>query len=158
MKHPLLLFFLLAAFSWQSANAQLLTLVLHHTDGQITKIELSEKPRIKFGSETMKIQSATLNLEYDRKDVERFTFEGDNTGVGNMKGETVYRIENDRIVFSEVTSVDRINVCNVSGTTIPVRITMDGTNAILPLSALPSDVCIVTINGKSFKLAPAGSR
>ena len=152
MKHQLILFFLLAAFSWLPANAQFQTLVLHHTDGQTTEIELSEKPRMTFGTETVKILSKTLNLEYARKDVERFTFKAEDTGVGNVKSKTAYRIENDRIVFFGVTSADRIKVCSISGTTIPIRISMDGSNAILPLSTLPSDVCILTLNGKSFKL------
>ena len=123
MKHQLILFFLLAAFSWLPANAQFQTLVLHHTDGQTTEIELSEKPRMTFGTETVKILSKTLNLEYARKDVERFTFKA-----------------------------NRIKVCSISGATLPVHLSMDGSNAILPLSTLPSDVCILTLNGKSFKL------
>ena len=105
-----------------------------------------------FGTETVKILSKTLNLEYARKDVERFTFKGEDTGVGNVKSKTAYRIENDRIVFFGVTSADRIKVCSICGATLPVHLSMDGSNAILPLSDLPSDVCILTLNGKSFKL------
>ena len=152
MKYKLVITFLLTSFCWLSVNAQPTTLVLHHTDGQTTDIELSEKPRIRFGAETVLISSPTLNLEYDRKDVARFTFKGADAGVRSLKSETVYRIEDDRIVFYGVTSVDRIKVYRVSGVEIPVRLTTDGSNAVLPLSALPPDVCIVTLNGRSFKL------
>lgn len=152
MKHQLILFFLLAAFSWLPANAQFQALALHHTDGQTTEIELSEKPRMTFGTETVKILSKTLNLEYARKDVERFTFKAEDTGVGSMKSKTAYRIENDRIVFLGVTKADRIKVCSIGGATLPVHLSMDGSNAILLLSTLPSDVCILTLNDKSFKL------
>jgi len=83
MKYRLVLLFLFISLSWLSVNTQ--TLVLHHTDGQTTDIELSEKPRIRFGTDNILISSSTLNLEYARKDVERFTFKAEDTGVGSMK-------------------------------------------------------------------------
>ncbi len=150
MKYRLVLLFLFISLSWLSVNTQ--TLVLHHTDGQTTDIELSEKPRIRFGTDNILISSSTLNLEYARKDVERFTFKAEDTGVGSVKNKIAYRIENDRIVFLGVTKADRIKVCSISGATLPVHLSMDGSNAILQLSTLPSDVCILTLNGKSFKL------
>ena len=81
----------------------------------------------------------------------RFTYKGVGTGISNVRPETRYRIDQDRVTFYGISSTDRISVYNAGGVRIPVRLTHDGSDAVLSLAQLPSGVYLVNINGKTLK-------
>ena len=133
------------------AKAQTPTLVLHHANGKTSEVELYTMPRIQMTDTKMVITVQGSKQEFDKTDVVRFTFKGVGTGINAVKSVTRYRVDEDRVTFYGVSSADRISVHNASGMQIPVRLTADGSDAVLSLAQLPQGVYLVTINGRTLK-------
>ena len=133
------------------AAAQGPTLVLHHADGKTSEVELYTMPRIQMKADKMVITVQGVSQEYAKTDVVRFTYKGVGTGISDVRSETRYRIDEDRVTFFGLTSSDRISVYNAGGVQIPVRLTPDGNDAVLSLAPLPQGVYLVNINGRTFK-------
>lgn len=133
------------------AKAQTPTLVLHHSNGKTSEVELYTMPRIQMTDTKMVITVQGSRQEFDKSDVVRFTFKGVGTGINAVKSETRYRVNEDCVTFYGISSADRISVHNASGMQIPVRLTADGSDAVLSLAQLPQGVYLVTINGKTIK-------
>ena len=132
-------------------KAQTPTLVLHHADGKTSEVELYTMPRIQMTDTKMVITVQGSIQEFDKSDVVRFTFKGVGTGISAVKSETRYRVDEDRVTFYGVSSTDRISIHNASGMQIPIRLTIDGNDAVLSLAQLPQGVYLVTINGRTLK-------
>lgn len=64
----------LALFCSGSLNAQ--SLILWHSDGTTTEVDLLNKPFVKFVKDKVLVTSTIINLEYDKNDVLRFTYSG----------------------------------------------------------------------------------
>ena len=133
------------------AKAQTPTLVLHHADGKTTEVELYTMPRILMTDTKVGIIVQDTRQVFDKSDVVRFTFKGIGTGINAVKSETRYRADKDRVTFYGVSSTDRICIYNASGMRLPISLTTDGTDAVLPLSQLSKGVYLVTVNGRTIK-------
>ena len=133
------------------AKAQTPTLVLHHENGTTSEVELYTMPRIQMTDSKMVITVQGTRQEFDKADVVRFTFKGIATGISAVKSETRYRVDKDRVTFYGVSSTDRISIHNANGMRLPIRLTTDGADAVLPLSQLPKGVYLVTVNGRTIK-------
>ena len=133
------------------AKAQTPTLVLHHAKGNPTEIELYTMPRIQMTDTKMVITVQGTRQEFDKADVVRFTFKGIVTGISAVKSETRYRVDEDRVTFYGVSTTDRISIHNASGMRLPISLTTDGADTVLPLSQLPKGVYLVTVNGRTLK-------
>ena len=127
------------------------TLVLHHANGKTTEIELYTLPHIQMKADKMLIMSQGVTQEFAKSDVVRFTYKGIVTGINNVKPETRYRVDEDRVTFYGISVTDRISVYNAGGVQIPVSLTADGKDAVLSLNQLPSGVYLVNINGRTLK-------
>jgi hypothetical protein len=127
------------------------TLVLHHANGKTTEIELYTLPHIQMKADKMLITSQGVTQEFAKSDVVRFTYKGIVTGINNVKPETRYRVDEDRVTFYGISVTDRISVYNAGGVQIPVSLTADGKDAVLSLNQLPSGVYLVNINGRTLK-------
>ena len=127
------------------------TLVLHHANGKTTEIELYTLPHIQMKADKMLITSQGVTQEFAKSDVVRFTYKGIVTGINNVKPETRYRVDEDRVTFYGISVTDRISVYNAGGVQIPVSLTADGKDAVLSLNQLPSGVYLVNINGRALK-------
>ena len=148
----LLLVLLMAALALPAAmKAQTPTLVLHHADGKTSEVELYTMPRIQMTADKMIVTVQGSRQEFPKADVVRFTYKGIATGISTVKPETRYRVDEDRVTFYGISAVDRISVYNPGGVQIPVRLTADGTNAVLSLAQLPKGVYLVSINGRTLK-------
>ena len=131
------------------AEAQIL--VLHHANGKTTDVELLTQPQVKFQNDKVLITSTILNMEYPKEDVLTFTFKGGTLGIKSLKSNCNYSKENGQIVFHGVKSSEKIAVYNMKGIRIPVEIYRNGDTATLPLSAIPSGVYLLYVNGKTSK-------
>ncbi|MBR1394569.1 MAG: hypothetical protein IJ559_02785 [Prevotella sp.] len=135
----------------QTANAQTQTLVLHHADGTSTDVELYVKPRISFVGNKLLVTSPVLNLEYALGDVVRYSFKGEGTAVENIAAEADCEQQNGRLVFNGIAMADRVAVYTTNGVRIPVEVTIESDRAVIPLTALPQGVCLISVNGKTAK-------
>ena len=127
------------------------TLVLHHADGTTTDVELYTQPQVKFQDDKVVITSTVLNMEYPKSDVLRFTYKGSSLGVSSPAAQASVSQENGNLVFHGVKAIEKIAVYTASGIRVPVRLTRHGDSATLPLSAIPSGVYLLSVNGRTSK-------
>ena len=127
------------------------TLVLHHANGSTTDVELYTMPQVKFQNDKVLITSTILSMEYPKQDVLRFTYKASSTGISNIQSKSKVSEENGQLVFHDINSSDKIAVYNAKGIRVPVRIQHSGSSATLPLSAIPSGVYLLNVNGRTSK-------
>ena len=141
----------LIATCLMSLTMQAQTLVLHHANGTTTDVDLYTQPQVKFEGDKVLITSTVLDMEYDKQDVLRFTYKGSSLGISNPKEKAKVSHENGQLVFHGIKSSDKISVHTVNGIRVPVRLQHSGSSATLPLSAIPSGVYLLTVNGRTSK-------
>ena len=134
-----------------SLTMQAQTLVLHHANGKTTDVELYTQPQVKFEGDKVLITSTVLDMEYDKQDVLRFTYKGGTLGISSPNAKANVSQENGQLVFHGVKSTDKITVHTVKGIRVPVRLRHSGSTATLSLSAIPSGVYLLTVNGRTSK-------
>lgn len=134
-----------------NSDLQAQTLVLHHSDGTTTDVELYTQPRVEFQNDRVVITSSVLNMDYAKTDVLRFTYKGGGLGITTPKAEADMSRDGDRLVFHGIKSSDAVAVYRPNGIRVPVRLTLTGTNAVLPLASIPSGVYLLTVNGRTSK-------
>ncbi|MBQ6768083.1 MAG: T9SS type A sorting domain-containing protein [Prevotella sp.] len=140
---------LMSLLGIRQATAQ--TLVLWHADGTQTDVQLYTQPQVKFQNDKVLITSTVLNMEYPKENILRFTYKGGSTNISSPTDEANYSQRGDQLVFRGIKSDDNVAVYTVSGIRVPVTITHDGDTATLPLSAIPSGVYLLNVNGKTSK-------
>ena len=149
MKKLLFLFFVMLSVGNSALQAQ--TLVLHHSDGTTTDVELYTQPRVEFQNDRVVITSSVLNMDYAKTDVLRFTYKGGGLGITTPKAEADMSRDGDRLVFHGIKSSDAVAVYKPNGIRVPVRLICQGTDTLLPLSQIPSGVYLLSVNGRTSK-------
>ena len=128
------------------------TLVLHHPGGITTDVELFTQPRIEFEDDRVLITSSVLNMEYPKADILRFSYKGGiTTAVGEVRQLADVTQRDDRLVFHNVKATDQVAVYTANGVRLPVRLNVSGTDATLPLNAIPKGVYLLSVNGRTSK-------
>lgn len=127
------------------------SLVLWHSDGTTTDVELFTQPNVRFVKDKVLVTSSVANLEYDEKDIIRFTYKGKNTGIAFPSIDSDYSHEDGRIVFHNIKPTDKIALYKTNGIRIPVRLIVYDSSAILSLSSIPSGIYLLKINGRTSK-------
>lgn len=132
-------------------KAQAQTLVLWHSDGTTTDVELFTQPNVLFKNNKVLVTSSVASLEYDEKDIVRFTYKGNNTGITSPLLDSDYSQENGQIVFHNIKSSDKVALYKTNGILVPVRLNIHGDTATLPLSSIPSGIYLLYVNGRTSK-------
>ena len=127
------------------------TLVLWHPDGKTTDVALFTQPRVQFLNDSVLITSTVLDLKFEAKDILRFSYKGDGTGIALPQSETQYQQENGQLVFNGVKPSDHVALYTTNGIRVPVRLSSVNGNASLPLSSVPKGVYVLKVNGKTTK-------
>lgn len=140
---------LLFALSSSRMNAQ--SLVLWHSDGSKTEIELFNQPLVQFAGDKVLVTSPVINLEYDKNDVVRFTYKDIDTKISTPEARTDIEQKDGQIIFHNVSSADKVAIYKADGIRVPVQFSFQGGNAVLPLSSLPSGVYLLSVNGRTSK-------
>ena len=152
MKKKLLMLLVLAVWVGKT-YAQSQVLVLHHPGGTTTDVELYTQPRIEFKGDRVVITSPVLDMEYPAEDILRFTYKGKGTsGISSPLQQADYTQENDKLIFHGVKSTDKVAVYKANGVRVPVRMNAKADdNVTLSLSAIPSGVYMLSVNGRTSK-------
>lgn len=143
------IFLLLIILGTTKVHAQ--TLVLWHSDSTTTDVELYTKPNILFKKDKVLVTSTVANLEYDAKNVLRFTYKGKNTGILSPQVDTDYSQEKGLLVFHNISSIDKVALYNINGIRIPVHVTIYDNSVFFPLSSVPSGIYLLSVNGRTIK-------
>lgn len=134
-----------------TADAQAQILVLWHADGTTTDVDLNSEPKVTFTDNTLQIRSYILDMEYPAEEIVRFTFKGHETSIDTPKDNAGYQQQDSRIVFHHVTASDNIAIYRPDGIRLPIHLTFDSGDAVLPLSSLPKGTYILSVNGRTSK-------
>lgn len=127
------------------------TLVLWHANGTTTDVELFTQPRVQFLNDSVFITSTVLDLKYEAKDILRFSYKGNGTGISLPQSETNYQQENGQLVFNGVKLSDHVALYTTNGIRVPVRLSSVNGKVSLPLSSVPKGVYVLNVNGKTTK-------
>lgn len=152
MKKPNLIpsiFILLFALFSSRMSAQ--SLVLWHSDGSKTEIELFNQPLVQFVGDRVLVTSPVINLEYNKNDVVRFTYKDIDTKISTLEARKDIEQKDGQIIFHNVSSADKVAVYKADGVRVPVHLSFQGGNAVLSLSSLPSGVYLLNVNGRTSK-------
>ena len=134
------------------AHAQTQKLVLWHTDGHTSNIELYTKPHVTFEKDKILVTSLVLDMEYRAEDIVKFTYEGVKTGIDTRESSLDYTQENGQIVFNGVSDVNKIAVYKLNGIRVPVRLIQQGNRTILSLSSVPAGGYLLSVNNRTSKI------
>lgn len=151
MKKSLLIILLLLGTFLHVQAQNNATLVLWHPDGKTTDVELFTQPRVQFLNDSVFITSTVLDLKYEAKDILRFSYKGNGTGISLPQSETIYQQENGQLVFNGVKLSDRVALYTTNGIRVPVRLSSANGHVSLPLSSVPKGVYVLNVNGKTTK-------
>lgn len=132
-------------------KAQAQTLVLWHSNGTTTDVELFTRPNVQFKNNKVYVTSSVASLEYDKKDVVRFTYKGKNTGIDSPSLNSDYSQKSGKIVFHDIKSTDKVTLYKTNGILVPVRFVIHDNSATLPLSSIPSGIYLLSVNGRTSK-------
>ena len=132
-------------------KAQAQTLVLWHSDGTTTDVELFTKPNVLFKNSKVFVTSSVASLEYDEKDIVRFTYKGKNTGIALPSIDSDCLQENGQLIFHHIKSSDKVALYKTNGVLVPIHLNIHGETATLPLSSIPSGVYLLNVNGRTSK-------
>lgn len=133
-------------------NAQAQILVLWHADGTATDVNLISEPKVTFTDNTLQIESDILDMEYPAEEIVRFTFKFEGTDIDTPKGGADYLLQDGRLVFHHIPATESIAIYRPDGIRIPVRLTIEGNDAVLQLSLIPQGTYIISVNGKTSKI------
>lgn len=131
------------------AKAQ--TLVLHHADSTTTDVELFTQPQVMFESNKVLIVSTVLNMEYPKDNVLRFTYKGSSNSIKLPQTNADFTREDGLLVFHNIHPAASIAVYTVNGIRVPVIVQRSGSSVTLPISAIPSGVYLLSVNGRTSK-------
>ena len=134
-----------------SGTIQAQRLVLWHSNGSTTEIELYNKPLVQFSGDKVLVTSPVINLEYDKNDVIRFTYRDIDTAISTPEARTDIEQKDGQIILHNVSAADKVSVYKADGIRVPVQLSFQGGNAVLPLSQIPSGVYLFSVNGRTSK-------
>ena len=126
-------------------------LVLWHSNGSTTEIELFNKPLVQFSGDKVLVTSPVINLEYDKNDVIRFTYRDIDTAISTSEVRTDIEQKDGQIILHNVSATDKVTIYKADGIHLPVQLSIQGGNAVLPLSQIPSGVYLFSVNGRTSK-------
>ena len=140
---------LLSLFNSEPLHAQ--SLILWHSNGNTTEVELYTQPRVEFVNDKVLVTSPVFNLEYDKDDILRFTYEGKGTDISLPIIESDFEQKDGLIIFHDVKSVYKVVVYKVNGIRVPIQLSIQGKDAVLSLASIPSGVYLLSVNGRTSK-------
>lgn len=148
----LILLLMTCCSSWLSAQ-NTPVLVLWHTDGSTTDVELYLQPKVQFSDGKILITSTVLDMEYPASEIVRFTYKGGETSIDAPQEVASFSKEGERIVFHGVKDPKQVAVFTATGMGVPVRVIDTGDGVALMLSSIPRGVFVLSVNGKNYKIS-----
>ena len=140
-----ILFTLLMLVGVVSAQAEGSALCVTRTNGEVAYYILSEKPVVSFGETTMLIVAGNASTEYQRTEVEKFTFVDKKaiTGIAQIgEGSTVFQYQDNTIRAVG----GAIQVYNSQG-----KLVKQGEDTV-SLNDQPQGVYVVKMNQQTIKV------
>lgn len=121
-------------------------------DGSTTEVFLSSRPTIQLNQDELVINAGHSKLSFDLTKVANYTFTKKMSGMTWILDGSHIDIGNERIEFSECSTIRKISLTNMSGIIVRSATINAGELFSLPLTDLQTGVYILTVNGISTKI------
>lgn len=152
MKKIILAACCLSVFTSLSAQSNQPALVLWHTDGSKTRIELNDKPNVTFLKDSMNVVATSVSFSYAVKDVPRFSYENVASGFTNNLSDASFRIIGENVYFYGVTDKKNIALYSIDGKLQNIQLDGVSFGFVLHISQLPTGVYLLKVNNRITKI------
>ena len=152
MKKILLTAILMAFItSWSFAEPQL---KVWKKDGSTVLYALSEQPVTTFSDNKLVIKTSNTTVEYPLAEVQRYTYEGVETGIESIESDNsmLVKQEKDKLSLRNLKAGEEVRLYSSSGSLLQI-VKSNGTEpVVISLSSRPQGVYIVKSGKETIKL------
>ena len=137
--------------SWSFAEPQL---KVWKKDKSTVLFALAEKPVTTFSDNKLVIKTSNATVEYPLADIQRYTYEGVETGIETIESENsvVVRQEPDKLQLTNLKSDTEVYLYNASGRLLDI-LKSNGTDAVtISIASRPQGMYIVKCGSETIKL------
>lgn len=152
MKLVLLLCWVSIAHIWAAEDK---ALIVELASGGQTTFVLSAKPTMTFANQALRISVSGTSTSFEIDDVKRFYFDDASTGISVPKASElkITQQSDDVWLIDGLDESDRIRLYAVDGKQHADRITTNGHQATVSLTALPKGIYLINVSNKqTFKI------
>lgn len=152
MKKILLTAILMAFItSWSFAEPQL---KVWKKDKSTVLFALAEKPVTTFSDNKLVIKTSSATIEYPLADIQRYTYEGVETGIENIESDNsvLVKQEDNKLSLDNLTAGTEVRLYNSSGRLLDI-LKSNGTDAVtISIASRPQGMYIVKCGNETIKL------
>ena len=115
---------------------------------------LAEKPVTTFSNNMLVIKTSTATVEYPLAEVQRYTYEGVETGIESIDSDNgvLVKQEKNKLSLANLKAGAEVRLYNSSGSLLQI-VKSNGTEpVVIPLSSRPQGVYIVKSGNETIKL------
>lgn len=130
-------------------------LVVWTKDGSKVAFALSEKPQVTFSESSLMINSNTVSVSYDLKDMAKFTYEdSESQGIRNIENDKAssFKFDGEMLLFPSLKAGSSVFIHSLNGTLVFSRTIQAAGEYSFPLSHLGTGVYMVTVDGLTYKI------
>ena len=156
MKRLRMLLLALAVMASGIVTAQSYVLVwIWHTDGNYSSLNISDDAVIKLSGEGLSVRNADSQVIFQTDDATQITFREieEPTGVEKLSANPDFVMEGDELVFPNISSPLDVNVWQVNGMPVNVKLENKGSCYSISLSSLPQGIYILKYKDRTIKFA-----
>jgi hypothetical protein len=131
------------------------SLVIWKKDGSKVAFALAEKPEVTFADKSMMINSTTVSVSYDLKDMAKFTYEDTEAeGIRNIENDKVssFKFDGEMLLFPSLKAGSSVLIHSLNGTLVFSRTVQQAGKYSFPLSHLAKGVYVVSVDCLTFKI------
>lgn len=145
------LFLLFLPFAFTALAQEYATINVIMKDGSITNVQLKEQPKVTFIGDKLVITTSSKSLQFDRNDVQHFTYAKANSVNGvNVDKSKSFSQQGETLIFNSLKSDSHVQIYCIDGRLVK-SVTASGCFE-LNLDSLNAGIYIVKVNGTSTKI------
>jgi len=137
--------------SWSFAEPQL---KVWKKDKSTVLFALAEKPVTTFSDNKLVIKTSSATIEYPLADIQRYTYEGVETGIESIDSDNgvLVKQEKNKLSLANLKAGAEVRLYNSSGSLLKI-VKSNGTEpVVISLSSRPQGVYIVKSGNETIKL------
>ena len=137
--------------SWSFAGP---ALKVWKKDKSTVLFALAEKPVTTFSDNKLVIKTSSATIEYPLADIQRYTYEGVETGIESIESDNsmLVKQEKDKLSLANLKAGAEVRLYNSSGSLLQI-VKSNGTEpVVISLSSRPQGVYIVKSGKETIKL------
>ena len=137
--------------SWSFAEPQL---KVWKKDKSTVLFALAEKPVTTFSDNKLVIKTSSATIEYPLADIQRYTYEGVETGIESIESDNsmLVKQEKDKLSLRNLKAGEEVRLYSASGHLLQVLKSKGSEPVVISISSRPQGVYIVKSGKETIKL------